>query len=113
DTDLRVVAAGRVEQARLAGATLRWAAEERVDRLLLRLGCRRRGGAGNRWSEAEVRRDDQRRVARDCEFVGSVLPALEGRAAAGCYGRSQNQSGQCFTHVQSSPRGHCPFPDPY
>ena len=70
----RVVAAGRVEQAGLARAARRRAAEQSVDRLLLRLGRRQAGGSRDRRRQVEVGRDDQRRVARDREFVGGLAP---------------------------------------
>ena len=64
------------------GAARRGAAEERVDRLLLRLAGGQALRSGDRRREAEVGRDDQRRIARDLEFVGRRALARQRGAAA-------------------------------
>ena len=68
----------------------------------------RPGGSGDRRREAEVGRDDQRRVARDREFVRRVALARERGAAARRDGRDEQQGGEGFTHVRWSPWGSGP-----
>jgi DNA-binding response OmpR family regulator len=110
---LRDVAPGRVEQAGLAGAARCGAAEQGVDRLLLRFARRQARRPGDRRRQAEVGRDDQRRIARDRELVGGCRLAPQNGTSASGHGRSQHHGGQKLTHVRSSPRGRCPVLDPY
>ena len=70
-TDLSAVAAGLLEQVHLAVAARSRAAEQSVDCLLLSVLRSQRGGAGDRRGQRVIGRNDQRRVARDLEFVRS------------------------------------------
>ena len=101
DSDLRVVAAGGVEQAGLARAARRRAAEQGVDRLLLRFGRRQAGRAGHRRRQVEVGRDDQRRIARDREFVGrAAARSAMARSRWSSPPRPAPATVKGFTHVR-------------
>src|SRR5206468_11968053 len=103
------------EQAHFAEAARGRAAEQHVDRLLLRFAGGGPAGARDRWREAEVGRDDQRRVARHRELVGrtDARPAVAEPAAASSERRTQQQHGEGLTHSQQSPWDRSLLPDPY
>ena len=63
------VAAGALEQAGFALAARGGAAEQGFDRLALRVAGGKPDGSGDRRGQRVIGRDDQRRVARDREFI--------------------------------------------
>src|SRR5258705_8446745 len=109
DADLGALAPGCVEHAGFGLAARGRAAEQSVDRLLLGVPGAEAGGARDRWGQAEIGRNDQRRIARNREFVGRSAPALEQRAAAGRDGGDQKSGRHGPSQPPTSPRGHAPF----
>ena len=77
-------------------------AEQSVDRLLLSVLRSQRGSAGDRRRQRVIRRNDERRVAGDLEFVRSGALAAQDRATAQGDCR-KGQERDDFTHVRHSP----------
>ena len=89
------VAAGALEQAGFALAARRGSAEQGFDRLALRVAGAEADRSGDRRGQRVIGRDDQRRVARDREFVEPVaLAAAEDRRAAAKRDRGNEEQGK-------------------